>query len=444
MKERISTFAERMCNIPKMHGHTKIELTDIRTGEKQVIEHDNDFQSGVLSKYMASLGYFNNNPYDNDTWMGGDIWRNLVGGIYLFRDTIDNSGGEVAFMPSGNLMVANGSAGTTNSGNPAELGSFNALESSVGVDSCTLVFDWDTSHGNGTINSICLTSQTGGYIGYGNKSGQSMSSLRTFGVNQNCRYVDTNDPYRNAAKCFYNNRLHMIYKDGNDIKLVVRRLPLTAHSIFDKQQTVTTISGLSESYVNFYGTSGGKYITLWKSDIAQSGSTFKVGLYDPSTGIITEKTFTNSTGARLNPQGQYIDGYLYVYDYDNAKIYKFKFSTAEYVEAISQGNGRHKWCEIVPGILSLGSGQLWIDAEGTGTFYKTNGVINTDGYVEPEHGMSYDGFFCMASSSVYYNNCIGFIKNPLYLATINNLDSPVTKDATKTMKVTYTLTEVTQ
>ena len=32
-------------------------------------------------------------------------------------------------------------------------------------------------------------------------------------------------------------------------------------------------------------------------------------------------------------------------------------------------------------------------------------------------------------------------KNPLYLATVNNLDNPVVKDSTQTMKVIYTLTE---
>ena len=35
----------------------------------------------------------------------------------------------------------------------------------------------------------------------------------------------------------------------------------------------------------------------------------------------------------------------------------------------------------------------------------------------------------------------GIYKNPLYLATINNLNSPVTKTAAQTMKVTYILTE---
>ena len=40
----------------------------------------------------------------------------------------------------------------------------------------------------------------------------------------------------------------------------------------------------------------------------------------------------------------------------------------------------------------------------------------------------------------YFDRLTAF-KNPLYLATINNLDSPVTKTAAKTMKITYTLTE---
>jgi hypothetical protein len=36
---------------------------------------------------------------------------------------------------------------------------------------------------------------------------------------------------------------------------------------------------------------------------------------------------------------------------------------------------------------------------------------------------------------------VTFYKNPLYLATVNNLETPVVKDNTQTMKVIYTLTE---
>ena len=40
-----------------------------------------------------------------------------------------------------------------------------------------------------------------------------------------------------------------------------------------------------------------------------------------------------------------------------------------------------------------------------------------------------------------YNYSKGFSRNPFYLGTINNLGTPVTKTADKTMKITYTLTE---
>jgi len=39
-------------------------------------------------------------------------------------------------------------------------------------------------------------------------------------------------------------------------------------------------------------------------------------------------------------------------------------------------------------------------------------------------------------------NSFWLANNPLYLATINNLETPVQKTAAQTMKVTYTLTEM--
>lgn len=38
----------------------------------------------------------------------------------------------------------------------------------------------------------------------------------------------------------------------------------------------------------------------------------------------------------------------------------------------------------------------------------------------------------------------GIYKNPLILSTINNLDTPVTKTAAQTMKITYTLFKATE
>ncbi len=69
----------------KVKGHTKIELTDIHTGKKQIIEKDNAFQAGVLAPYMRSMGAYNDNPYANSTWASHPIRRNLCGGILCFR-----------------------------------------------------------------------------------------------------------------------------------------------------------------------------------------------------------------------------------------------------------------------------------------------------------------------------------------------------------------------
>ena len=49
-------------------------------------------------------------------------------------------------------------------------------------------------------------------------------------------------------------------------------------------------------------------------------------------------------------------------------------------------------------------------------------------------------YVCRYSSS-NYDNYFKILKDPRYLATINNLSEPVVKTASKTMKVTYTLTE---
>ena len=51
------------------------------------------------------------------------------------------------------------------------------------------------------------------------------------------------------------------------------------------------------------------------------------------------------------------------------------------------------------------------------------------------------GRFYSGENGDMYNRSKGFSRNPFYLGTINNLGTPVTKTADKTMKITYTLTE---
>ena len=117
-----------------IHGKTKIELYNPNTKIKQIIREENTFQSSILANFMRGLGEANNNPFSNSTFRGAKPWTNLVGGILLFKNAIDISGGAVEYMPAGNQMIANGSYGVSNGSSendPTEMGSFNANESSA-------------------------------------------------------------------------------------------------------------------------------------------------------------------------------------------------------------------------------------------------------------------------------------------------------------------------
>ena len=431
----------------KIHGHTKIELTDVKTGKKQVIEHDNTFQAGVLANYMRSLGAFNNNPYDNDSWSGQDKWRNLVGGILLFRDAIDDSNGEVPYMPSGNQMTANGAYGVTNNGTPVELGNWNSIESTVGASSIVMVYDWDTSHGNGTIGAICLTSETGGYIGYGNSSGVTASKRAIFN-NQNSRAVGTS--------YVYNNTRYRVVEGG----IYKSPLTVTEGSVFEGLETLIQHTWVRSGDVSrtFLIDATTNQIIVW-SDVSGNGvspsGTFTLDIFDCETETFRTVNCTNTSGSTFNERvytagnnciifGAKWDRYT-----SGAPFVAFSLTDGSYVGEIPIGTSA--------GNPYIFSGKLSDELEFCGArndnilkiktdSTDSNSWLDTNGSYT---GIAYQFALCynpdtdaMVLQDAGGSRQMQIFKNPLYLATINNLSSPVTKNNTQTMKVTYTLTEV--
>lgn len=429
----------------KLHGHTKIELTDVVTGEKKVIEHDNNFQAGVLASYMRSLGAFNNNPYDNDTWNSQAKWRNLVGGILLFRDAIDDSDGEVEYMPDGNQMTANGAYGVVNSGQPVEMGSWNEVESVVGSDSIVMVYDWDTSHGNGTIGCICLSSETGGYIGYGNPSGVA-ASTRNFFSNQNSRSV--------VGFIHHNSRYEI--HDGGIRKT---KLCVTEGSVFDGIQVNIEHAWTGNQWVA--DSISGKAVCFtsnWGSSAAPGGS-FTLDIFDCETETFETKTIINSSGAIIGfRNASCADGIVYFAQYvdgtsNSNPLYGFSLTDGSFIGAsvLSGSISSAFRGKITDDLLMCGDDnnvtRIKTDSQDNTSWKVTNGKLQGQMTRINYFSACYDPVFNaiiingdgkVSSSS---GGCQAF-KNPLYLATVNNLSSPVTKNNTQTMKVTYTLTEV--
>lgn len=141
-------------------GHTKIELTDVNTGKKEVHEDDNMFTQAIFNSL-------------NNTWtqmLGGlgaiNGWHlplasKMLGGIALFGDNITEDE-NITYFPKGNPVI--GYAGTIASDGLDNMwGSRNLLESedyNTDTKSVKYVWDFSTSQGNGTIKAVGIMDGT--------------------------------------------------------------------------------------------------------------------------------------------------------------------------------------------------------------------------------------------------------------------------------------------
>ncbi len=146
-----------------IHGETRIVLKNPISGNiLKDIKSENTFQPTALQNFTHHLGEDLHGIPSYD-------WEDLVGGIFLFRDSITTGN---LYMPASNVMIGNGAYGIANADLPNELGTFNSQESSASASAITQVYDFATNQANGQIGCVCLTSKVGGQIGYGNGSGR--------------------------------------------------------------------------------------------------------------------------------------------------------------------------------------------------------------------------------------------------------------------------------
>lgn len=453
MKDNAIKWLTELNPFDKVKGHTKIELTDVKTGKKQIIEKDNAFQAGVLAKYMRSMGAYNNNPYANSTWAGQPIWRNLCGGIFCFRDPIDNSEDEVEYMPAGNEMVANGAYMVNNAGTPIELGSYNEVESSTsGNDSVTFVYDWLTSQGNGTISCVCLSTEIGGYIGYGNPSGVAASTKKSLTANQSSA---------NINYAVYDNHRWSFSYSGTTLHVTKTPIEVSKGSIFDGlgvSHDVTFSGSISSAGIKWVCYLGGGKIGIFPHHSTGSGTSnlnngasYYFLIYDCEADTATRKTLTNNTGETLQIDYYYnrtslgIKGadeqYVYLNNSANDKTYKFDIETGAGTLLINAGiwesNGSGSSGALMPDRSLIYTGTAWIYDRVNDTILPCNA---SGGFMHYNDSLDALGYHYMNYGETTY----GIYKNPLILATINNLDTPVTKTAAQTMKITYTLTKASE
>lgn len=160
-----------------LKGCAEIELRDKHTGETKRIKHENMLTDGLaialtpqLGRYAYTTGYKGGSgaPETDENKMKNNrsVMDHLLGGLFLFGETLQESAGNVE-MPAGGALIGKGGHNAY-SGVDAQRGSYNEKESGVQADgSFRHVWDFATSQANGTIRALALTTHAGGIEGDG-------------------------------------------------------------------------------------------------------------------------------------------------------------------------------------------------------------------------------------------------------------------------------------
>lgn len=148
-----------------LKGVTKIELTDINSGQVEVHEESN-FITNAFSELCQPL-FRLNDPFQSisSIYKPQLATEDFVGGLLLFNKSLVESP-TTLFAPNDVRMVGHASD-ITYSGSDLAMGSFNENQSEFERNVKKFVWDFTSEQGNGSIASVCLTTKVGAFMGYG-------------------------------------------------------------------------------------------------------------------------------------------------------------------------------------------------------------------------------------------------------------------------------------
>lgn len=438
----------------KFEGKTIIELYDAKTGKLTKRTEDKNMMTKALEYFYKQGGLTNPSAFGNGNPRDNPLFY-LLGGI-LCLDTAINEDATIVRVPSGVGMTANGARGILNTGNPIELGSWNENESGPQVDgSYKMVYDWTTSQGNGRIACVCLSSYYGAYKGIGNKSLTSkQTNIQMANYNAITEYDFANiDTYENSGIGLYNNILtHIDRANGSlyrDDKWSISKYYF-AKSTTNARYGRTIRDNLLETKEVSYAFNLSAY---------NNGTQrfYQVGKY---TYLIFARAWTS--GSYYTRHFTFNDEYpvkIFKYDLENDEIVQswslspsttgiaaFELGDNEYPTMCCNG----KWAVFHKYIFDL-SNLVNVHEITNFAGQDTNLAPISDDIAESESNRLDMGQAVIlptnyASGGTYaainYDNLLGYggkyiFRDPRYIATINNLQEAVVKDASKTMKVSY-------
>ena len=341
-----------------LKGTTRIELTDVRTGAREVYEKHN-IVTNALRDIFKPLGLCNRpNRYFNDFV---PYYATLLGGVLCF-DTELEENPDNYYPPANAALVGCASYGTQNNTTNTFRGGFNQTESEVNITDryVKYVYDFATSQANGTIASVCLTHKHGGFTSYGSKNTiytnsyplmQSIAEDTLQYVKPEYTGANTSSKYSGMTigtteviflidreqDCAY----YFKVADKSHIHITKRRTFLKSISILDNEHTIKPLIDEieldeleNELRIGYWGynydpTNDCLYICTTNNHYTQPNQTVLVTEIKLDTWKIKQYEVTNTTDKNLNTDNCWqffvTDGYLFLKASDAPHdLYKFE------------------------------------------------------------------------------------------------------------------------
>lgn len=455
-------------------GHTKIQLFNARSGKLEHQIEDDNLVTNAL-KYAMNIEAAGNIALDS--WIF-PIATKALGGLLMFDQTLEEDV-ENIYLPHDAHIV--GYANTSTNTNNIRRGSYNAAESGPTDNGYVSTWDFGTSQANGVIRSVARTSVNAG----GNPLAPT-GAIRRVGSRYN-GFTESDAywyPIRYEGEYVY----MMKYNSTTHQMRVARvRLPLLTHKVRDHagltENAEEVTSWDCESY--YWQTQSGSYYydhyrygetnAYWDDgngllycfqNAEKDGNSSGTGAFSYFTINYGDESWEKSDWVRVElPNAalkswsrgvvHFSAGYLYWLSYNGKSVYIIDMAnplnvrlvriipenSADYIESFfnrgPQGGGvRFRVYHLLTsGSYQRLAGLLYPDT----VFYYDDVAFDWDS--------SYDSYYYGLAHKLvlpnYYDYRRVYMTYALdYLGTINNLPSPIEKNASQTMKVTYTLTDV--
>lgn len=470
----------------KLKGKSVIQLYNAETGELEKEVKDNNMTTNAISNllnwklrdrmYSYGAANFANLLLANNLGANNKFIINMFGGLMLFDETIAENVNTVLQPASVNQI---GAAGGAYNGFETTMGTLNENESGAITGGYKFVWDFGTDRCNGTIKCMSLTSRAGGdKVPNPTVLGKNFAigSTETFSTST----TSSIDPYTQnfwiynilgtgvdarLLGCIYRSA---IQSDGTEYLICYNRSDKTIKKITVRGTADVKISDEAlfsvvsiENLVSDVGQNSfncwydGTNINVCYMTSATALKHKKYSLAGEQVGDTISVTAPSACVNATNNTGVctcfYLHGdYWAISSATGTPLMRFN-AAGELIDTINQALANAHTFSVDN---NTGVGYLWTPNQVAQIF---SGSVKTGAMMS--RGSSAQGCFsiCYDENS---NNCLtasnGYLANPnandfniykipmtQYLATINNLATPVTKTSSNTMKITYELTEST-